>query len=199
MTIIYNDEDFMTVKQVAQEVGWPLEYTTTKGLVPYINRIRSEDLKGIEIGTGRGEGSYLLLEKCSKLNKLYTIDPFKEYMDWVGIIEQKYQEKFEEIAKTNLSEFGSRAELVKKSSDDAVSMFEDNGMDFIFIDGDHSAEQVKKDCDNYYPKLKVGGIFAVHDTNLNMVREGLKRFRDEKKVRIPIQLIGPSISFWYKV
>lgn len=199
MAIIYTDEDFMTVKQISEEAGWPLEYTTTKGLVPYINRLRGESLKGIEIGTGRGEGSYLILERCLKVSKLYTIDPFKEFNDWIGVIEQKDQNKFEDIAKTNLSVFGERVEMVKKSSDEALSMFADESMDFIFIDGDHSLTQVKNDCINYYPKLKSGGIFAVHDTNLNTVRDGIRMFRDEKKVRIPIQLIGPSISFWYKI
>lgn len=199
MALVYTDEDFMTVKQISEEAGWPLEYTTTKGFIPYLNRMRQDKIKGIEIGTGRGEGSYLILEKCSKVEKLYTVDPFKEYMDWVGVIEQKDQTKFEEIAKTNLSEFGDRVEMIKKSSDEAASMFEDNSMDFIFIDGDHSADQVKRDCINYYPKLKVGGLFAVHDSNLNMVKDGLKQFRDEKKVRVPIQLIGSSVSFWYKM
>lgn len=198
MAIIYTDEDFMTVKQISEEAGWPLDYTTTKGLVPYINRMRGDNLKGVEIGTGRGEGSYLILEKCSNVKKLYTIDPFKEFNDWIGVIEQKDQDKFEAIAKINHAEFGERVEMIKKSSDEAVSMFEDNSMDFIFIDGDHSVQQVKQDCINYYPKLRSGGIFAVHDTNLNSVKEGIRLFREEKKVRIPIQLIGPSISFWYK-
>lgn len=36
-------------------------------------------------------------------------------------------------------------------------------VDMIFIDGDHSYEGVKKDIDLYFPKIKSGGIIAMHD------------------------------------
>jgi hypothetical protein len=36
-------------------------------------------------------------------------------------------------------------------------------LDFLFIDGDHSYEGVKKDFNMYGPLVKDGGIIAFHD------------------------------------
>ena len=38
-----------------------------------------------------------------------------------------------------------------------------NQLDFLFIDGDHSYEGVKKDFEMYSPLVKKGGIIAFHD------------------------------------
>ena len=42
-------------------------------------------------------------------------------------------------------------------------MFEDNSIDFIYIDGNHQYDFVKKDLEDYVPKVKVGGVIAGHD------------------------------------
>ena len=36
--------------------------------------------------------------------------------------------------------------------------------DFVFIDGDHTYKAVKKDFDDWFPLLDVGGIMAFHDS-----------------------------------
>lgn len=49
-------------------------------------------------------------------------------------------------------------------------------VDFIFVDGGHSAEQVILDIDAWLPHLKVGSVIAFHDysnPNLPTVREGV--------------------------
>jgi hypothetical protein len=64
-------------------------------------------------------------------------------------------------------------------SDDAAVTFEDNFFDLVFIDGLHTYEQVKKDCENYYSKCKVGSIFAGHDYNvIGGVNRAVKEFAD---------------------
>jgi predicted O-methyltransferase YrrM len=35
--------------------------------------------------------------------------------------------------------------------------------DFLFIDGDHTYDSVRKDWDNYSPMVREGGIIALHD------------------------------------
>jgi predicted O-methyltransferase YrrM len=48
-------------------------------------------------------------------------------------------------------------------TDEAYKLFEDESIDFLFIDADHSFEAVKKDLKLWYPKVKTGGIIAGHD------------------------------------
>ena len=154
---------------------------------------------GIEIGTCRGESAYLLLEKCPNLKKLYTIDPFTEFEDWNGTVPADVLEKQKAIAIDNLKEWGGRIELVFLKSENAASQFEDNSMDFIYIDGDHSYDGVKKDLTLYYPKLKKGGYLCGHDFDtLGSVKKAVMDYREENRIRSPLNLTNNSSYFWIK-
>lgn len=193
----FTDIDYMTVKEIDKEIGWPMDYVSTLHLVTYISRLKG-DVTGVEIGTCRGEGAYLILEKCPNVKKIYTIDPYVEYMDWIGVIKQEILDKQEEIAKKNFEEFGDRVEMIRSTSEEAVVRFEDNSLDFVFIDGDHSEQHVYNDMMKYYPKLKKGGIFAGNGYVFESVKVGIKKFQNETKVRTPIQKGGQSTWFFYK-
>jgi hypothetical protein len=45
----------------------------------------------------------------------------------------------------------------------AVSSFEDESIDFIYVDARHDYCGCSEDLDSYFPKLKCGGLFADHD------------------------------------
>ena len=47
--------------------------------------------------------------------------------------------------------------------------------DAVFIDGNHSYEYVKQDLENYWSKVKPGGIIALHDANFEGERYGTPR------------------------
>jgi hypothetical protein len=53
--------------------------------------------------------------------------------------------------------------MIRSLSNQSVSLFEDESLDFIYIDGNHSYESVKEDMNIWFPKLKKGGLFAGHD------------------------------------
>jgi hypothetical protein len=46
---------------------------------------------------------------------------------------------------------------------DMVVGFPDEFFDFIYIDADHTYEGIKRDLIDWYPKVKVGGVFCGHD------------------------------------
>ena len=62
-------------------------------------------------------------------------------------------------------------------TDSASKEFKDNSFDLIFIDADHSYEAVKKDLDNWIPKLKPGGKISGHDYGN---KEGVGRAVNER-------------------
>ena len=45
-------------------------------------------------------------------------------------------------------------------------------VDFIFIDGDHNSDAVKKDFEDWGKILEKGGIVAFHDTTLEKMKSG---------------------------
>jgi predicted O-methyltransferase YrrM len=44
-----------------------------------------------------------------------------------------------------------------------ASNYQDDSLDFVFIDAGHDYDSVTKDITNWYPKIKNGGIIAGHD------------------------------------
>lgn len=119
-----------------------------------------ENPVGLEIGTAEGITTKHLLSNIPSL-KLYGVDPYPIYIDWDGNRpdwEGNYK-KYRE----NTKPYEDRLTHISKTSDDAAADFEDESLDFIFIDGLHTYEQVLKDCKNYYPKLKRGGYLIGHD------------------------------------
>ena len=52
---------------------------------------------------------------------------------------------------------------IKKPSDEAIFNLKDIKVDFVYIDGLHTYEQVKKDIVNYLPLINKGGFIGGHD------------------------------------
>lgn len=108
--------------------------------------IRSLDLKmGIEVGVRDGNFSRHIL-KTTPIKFLYGLDI-----------------EIRPTAKRLEAEFPGRYKLYKGRSPEFASNFPDEIMDFIHIDAGHGYEDVKKDLQGWWPKLKSGGIFSGDD------------------------------------
>lgn len=189
-------EDFMTIAELGDK--WPYEWVSVRGLAPYIKRL-GQNVVGIEIGTCRAESTAYILENCPNVSKLFTIDPYKAYDDWVGNINQDTIDKFMAIAQKNLEPYGDRVRMIREPSANATNNFKDTIVDFIFVDGDHSYEATLADCEAYYPLLKKGGFFCGHDySSIPDVSRAVNDFRNRNKISSPINLSTNSTFFWYK-
>ena len=67
------------------------------------------------------------------------------------------------------------------------SIFSRKSIDFLFIDGDHRYEGVKKDYEMYSPLVRPGGIIAFHDIVPGPIElvGGVPRFWSELKEKLP--------------
>lgn len=155
----------------------------------------SDLILGLEIGSDTGTSTKYLLDKIPGL-KLYCVDPYINYVDWNNmnlnerdLAYQNYLEK--------MKPYANRHVHYRMTSDEAVSSFEDESLDFIFIDGLHTYEQVLKDCRNYYSKLKKNGIFAGHDYfAIEAVRKAVDEFARE--VNKEIKFLRQDNWTWIK-
>jgi hypothetical protein len=127
-------------------------------------RLRKLGFKvGAEIGVARGFYAKCLFIRIPKL-KLYLIDPWKSYGDYVEHHDDKGQVILDaclEKAKERLK--GYNVEFIRKTSMEAVKDFKDESLDFVFIDGNHSFEYVVEDIAQWSKKVRKGGIVSGHD------------------------------------
>jgi hypothetical protein len=94
-----------------------------------------------------------------------------------GQVEQGYQKI--------LLKYGdkSNVKIVKMKSCEASKLYEDDYFDWIYIDADHSYEGVKKDIENWWPKLKEGGLFSGHDFDPDFNDMNYEKYGVEKAVK----------------
>lgn len=126
----------------------------------YQEKGKDSELKGVEIGVLNGETSRHLLS-LGEYIKLIGIDPIiPDSMEasLIGSLEQIRQ---------NTDFAGERWEFLKGYSFDLHTQFEDDSLDFIFIDGDHTYEAVMQDYRNYVSKIKKDGLIFFHDSRMN--------------------------------
>jgi len=111
---------------------------------------------GAEIGVRRGSYSKILCEANPKL-KIVCIDPWAPYAE----ANLKKQNKNYETAKNILRKY--KAQIYKKTSMEAIDLFENNSFDFVYIDAAHNFDNVMTDIIYWEKKVKPGGILAGHD------------------------------------
>lgn len=119
--------------------------------------------KGVEIGTEKGKYAMILCEANPNLH-LWCVDPWICYDENKGYKDVQGQD----IHNSNLKKAQRRLKkynctLVQKFSMDAVKDFEDESLDFVYIDGNHRLEYVISDLVEWTKKVKVGGVVAGHD------------------------------------
>ena len=118
--------------------------------------------KGVEIGVFKGDFSKNILTNWN--GTLYMVDVWRplggEYEDSSNHSEHKdaYQQTMD-----NIRGFEDRGIMIRGTSKVTSEIFEDESLDFIFIDANHAYDFVVEDINLWFPKLKKGGIFSGHD------------------------------------
>ena len=113
---------------------------------------------GAEIGVAQGWHAEILCRENPQA-RLYAIDiwePYAGFNEYVDRIDHYYQQ-----AKDRLAPYNCR--LIKGFSMDAIKQFDDNSLDFVFIDGAHDFKNVAMDICEWSKKVRPGGIVYGHD------------------------------------
>lgn len=124
--------------------------------------------RGVEVGVCLGDFSKHLLEN-SNLDILYSVDPWLADEDEIKAVfkrcdthhnkqEHRYQQTVEK-----LSAFSYRSKIVRKCSLEAVDDFENDSLDFVYLDASHRFTGFALDLIRWYPKVRYGGVVAGHD------------------------------------
>jgi predicted O-methyltransferase YrrM len=129
----------------------------------------------LEIGTANGGTLFLFAWASAPDARLLSLD-IREY-------DGAHRRLFGSFGGRRRRTVVRKADSHDSSTPDAVrQFFDDLPVDFLFIDGDHSLESVRRDYELYAPLVRDGGLIAFHD-----IVEG------------PEELVGGVPRFWREV
>lgn len=162
---------------------------------------------GAEVGVAKGAFSETLCKTIPDL-KLYCIDTWKKYHGIRRGRDNEGQQENFEIAQDRLK--GFNVEFMRMRSMDAVKIFEDESLDFVFIDANHDYKYVKEDIEEWSKKVRLGGIVACHDYyhfNNSGVVEAVDEYTDKNRITVFLTTPDPKknakddrqpCAYWYK-
>ena len=123
---------------------------------------------GLEVGVKQGEMSAAVLERWTKCENYYLMDPWEHqdhYQNGANVA-QNVQDRYFQETKQRLKKFESRGvelHYIRDYSTNGHQEIADNSLDFVYIDARHDYQAMQQDLALFWPKLKCGGIFAGHD------------------------------------
>jgi hypothetical protein len=130
----------------------------------------------VEIGTWQGGFTSALLSK-TEVSKVFCIDPYKhfsnnEYPDGMNdLTQQQFDALFTKVSTELTSKYGNKVQFIRDLSVNSASQFEDNSLDFVYIDGNHDYKYVLEDMNTWYPKVKIGGYLCGDDVYSQVLSE----------------------------
>jgi predicted O-methyltransferase YrrM len=134
-----------------------------------LSSIAHNDMKCIEIGSWKGCSTSIIatIVRQYKNSKLYCIDHWMGNLN-TGHIKEAENNVIYNIFLNNMKklELLDVIEIIKSDSHTPANRFDNESIDFIFIDADHTYDFFKKDILLYWPKLKVNGIMCGHDSSV---------------------------------
>jgi hypothetical protein len=163
-------------------------------------------LVGAEVGVWKGEFVGHIMKNSPRVKTYYAIDPYKDYSQGVYLARQSKgwtQTEWNALHKKveeSLKQYGNRVFLLRMTSEQAAKTIPDASLDFVFIDGNHSYEHVKKDTALWAPKVRAGGLVSGHDYDSPFhtgVKKAVDEFAMEEGVSIKAHSNGKDRVWWY--
>ena len=131
---------------------------------------------GAELGVRWGQTSKWLLETTDL--HMVGVDLMRKQPENTEINQENYNHwpwadyinKVDEIRKAHPNRFRMMVML----TDEAAKLIDNESLDFVFIDADHSYKGVSNDIKTWFQKVKKTGLITGHDINLPHVKQAVE-------------------------
>lgn len=134
-------------------------------LYSYIVKNSSNNSHFVEVGVWKGTSAAFMgveIINSGKNIKFDCIDPFLAVGDELPEFKITHEDLKNEFI-NNMKPLEGYYTLYTLGSPEVTTLYKDQSLDFVFIDGSHKYEDVVKDVKAWLPKIKKGGILAGHD------------------------------------
>ena len=145
--------------------------------------LRELDFKtGVELGVADGWFSRIICLLNPQM-KLYGVDAWVSYKGYKDYTRQATFENMYQYTLGSMRVMMHRGQydIIRAFSMDAIKKFNDNSIDFIFIDANHEEPYISQDIIEWSKKVRAGGIVSGHDyiemkeTKID-VRDAIKKY-----------------------
>jgi len=140
--------------------------------VSFVNEVQARDLA--EVGVFRGRFAQRLLRDCPGIASYFMIDPWRHLDDW-NKPANKDDDVFEHIFQAALKETRRYAEkrvVLRGTTTEVIDQLPDDGLDFVYVDGDHTLRGITIDLVKLYPKVRDGGWIGGDDFRRSIWQHG---------------------------
>lgn len=158
------------------------------------------DLNFLQIGTYTGDCSKWLLDNALTMpgSRLVDVDT------WEGSEESAHKSmNFSDVEKVYDEKIAGYSNVTKYkgTSESFLNTAKNHEFDFIYIDGDHTADGVYKDATQSFRTLKVGGLMAFddylwkHDSKDPVLepKMGIDKFMQEYSDKIRVHIVYTQV------
>ncbi len=173
---------------VQWNIGKPFSWTAIQGMFTF-DKLYDEQVARaqdgatfVEIGCWKGRSTAYLAEAIRRSGKqinLYAIDTWKGSWNRPSLLAQvkKAGGDLFPVWRENMRKCGVLGLItpIREPSLQAVAHFQDGSLDFVFLDGDHSFDNVVAEIREWSKKLKPGGVLAGDDFDQPEVAAAVKQ------------------------
>jgi hypothetical protein len=165
--------------------------------LPHLINLMGPDVTYVETGVFKGDSLCHIVQRCKGIKMAIGIDQYKAYTDDFEFRKDAtYDQISVDRAKwaciNNILASGSKdkMQIIEEHTSVAVDNFEDNSIDFLFLDSYCSAKDVEEELERWYNKVKINGYFAGHDWPYEGVHRSVTEFRLKYDIQSPLSVMG---------
>ena len=151
-------EPRLRVWDIDNEYNTPVN--STEGLINLCEDYITKEMTGCEIGCFRGASTEVFANFSACI---HAVDP------WTRVVESNYRELCCDMLAGAEAEFDILTKqynnIIKHKlfSSEALGIFQDTSLDYVYIDGAHDYESASFDIFLWRKKIKKGGLLMGHD------------------------------------
>jgi hypothetical protein len=146
----------------------------------------------VEVGSWKGRSScYFGVEiiNSGKKIKLDCVDTFLGSEEHLNPNSPYFSKELLEdenwlfnIFINNISKLEGVITPIRMESSKASKIYDDESLDFVFIDASHDYDSVISDLKSWFPKIKKGGYFAGHDFHHQPIIKAVHEFFNQQEI-----------------